>query len=85
MSQQNSDFTDEQKEVLHSIRVSRVILPILIGVGVVGYLLYQQFNPDEFAKIQWTQHTAFWIGLSVVKECKKYSGLSILLFGSGYL
>ncbi len=66
MSQKEPDFTDEQKEVLHSIRVSRVILPILIGVGVVGYLLYQQYSPEEFAKIKWTEHTAFWMVVSVM-------------------
>lgn len=66
MSETNPDFDKEQKEVLDSIRVSRVIVPILIGIGVVAYLLWQQFDPEEFAKIKWTGHTLFWIGISLV-------------------
>lgn len=58
------DFNEQQQEVLNSIRTSRIILPIVIGLGVVFYLLYKQFDPEEFAKIEWTQHTLFWIVLS---------------------
>lgn len=60
------DFTDEQQEVLKSIRMSRIILPILIGIGVVIYSLWQQFDPVEFAKIEWDQHTLFWVCLSLI-------------------
>ncbi|MCP3930257.1 MAG: flippase-like domain-containing protein [Bacteroidetes bacterium] len=59
------DFTDEQQKVLKKIRTSRVILPILIGIGVVGYLLWRQFDPQEFEKINWTEHAWFWIAASV--------------------
>lgn len=58
------EFTEEQQEVLRSIRTSRIILPILIGVGVVIYLFFQNFNPEDFNKIQWTSRAWFWIGLS---------------------
>ena len=54
-------FTGAQVEVLKSIRVSRIILPVIIGIGVVGYLLWKQFNPDDFAQIQWSRHTIFWV------------------------
>lgn len=55
------EFTDEQQDVLKSIRVSRIILPVIFGVLAVGYLLWRQFDPAEFAKINWTVHTLFWI------------------------
>ena len=58
-------FSEEQEEVLRSIRVSRIILPILLGVGVVGYLFWKQFNLEDFQKIDWTLHTAIWIGVSL--------------------
>jgi len=62
----SSEFSKEQQEVLKSIRMSRIILPILLGVGVVGYLMWKQYDPEAFAGINWTVHTAFWIGLSFV-------------------
>ncbi len=66
MSKYNDNqLTAEEQKVLDSIRVSRIIFPILIGVVVVLYLLLQQFDPEEFARIKWNQHTLFWIGLSL--------------------
>lgn len=60
------DFTKEQREVLKSIKVSRVIVPILIGVGAVAYLLWRQFDPLEFARIKWSGHTLFWLLAALV-------------------
>lgn len=58
------EFTEAQKEVLKSIRMSRIVLPIILGLGVVGYLLWKQYNPEDFAKIDWTIFTTFWVFLS---------------------
>ncbi len=52
---------DAGHEVMHSLRFTRLLIPILIGIGVVGYLLWDQFDPVEFAKIQWRLHTLIWI------------------------
>jgi uncharacterized protein (TIRG00374 family) len=58
------NFDEEQREVLESIRFSRIIFPVLLGVGVVAYLFWRQYDPDDFAQINWTSHTAFWVGIS---------------------
>jgi len=59
-------FTDEQQDALSSIRMSRIILPVIIGLVAVGYMLWRQFDPEEFVKIDWTGHTLFWILTSVL-------------------
>lgn len=64
--EQIDDFSEDQQEVLKSIRVSRIILPILIGIGVVIYLLLQQFDQAAFNEINWNRHTLFWISISVL-------------------
>lgn len=64
--EQLEDFSKNQQKVLKSLRTSRIILPILIGVGVVLYLLWRQFDPKEFQKIQWTSYALFWIGVAVL-------------------
>lgn len=56
---------EAEKEVLESIKFSRIIVPVLIGVGAVAYLLWSQFDPEEFAKIQWTSHLLFWVLASI--------------------
>ncbi len=60
-SNNENNFTNEQEDVLKSIRVSRIILPILIGVGVVAYLLWKQFDAEDFSQIEWSSHTTSWI------------------------
>jgi len=60
------NFNQEQREVLKSIRISRIIFPIILGVGVVGYLFWRQYDPEDFAKISWTRHTTFWVSVSFV-------------------
>ncbi len=59
-------FSEEQQEVLNSIRISRIILPVLIGVAAVAYLLWRHFDPEEFSRIDWTAHTLVWIIIAVV-------------------
>ncbi len=59
-------FDEEHHEALRQIRVSRIVLPVLLGIVAVGYLLWRQFDPEEFAKIDWTAHTLFWIGACVL-------------------
>ena len=67
MKQVSSEkFNEEQEQVLKSIHVSKIILPIFIGLVVVIYLLWKQFDPEEFAKINWTIHTWTWIAFAVV-------------------
>lgn len=63
-TQTTNDFTDEQHEVLRSVRTSRIVLPILIGIGVVIYLFFKEFNLEEFNQIRWTGHAWFWIAAS---------------------
>ena len=65
-TKQTTDFSEEQEEVLKSIRVSKIILPILIGVVVVLYLLWQQFDVEAFSKINWNSYTLFWILAAVI-------------------
>lgn len=59
-------FDEEHHEALRQIRVSRIILPVLIGIAAVGYLLWRQFDPGEFAKIDWTAYTLFWVSACVL-------------------
>lgn len=66
MNQGNyKDLSENDQKILDSIKVSRVFLPILIGIGVVLYLLWKQFDPEEFAKINWTTHTLAWILIAI--------------------
>lgn len=58
-------LNDDQSKILDSIKTSRIVPPILIGLGVVFYLIWQQYDPELFRQISWTRRTIFWLGLAV--------------------
>lgn len=51
---------------MHSMRLSRVVIPVLLGIIAVGFLLYYQFDWNKFKEISWNSHTFWWIGLAFV-------------------
>lgn len=53
--------TESQQKVIRSFRLSRIILPVLIGMGAVGYLFYRQFDLAQFRAIHWTTQAFLWI------------------------
>jgi uncharacterized protein (TIRG00374 family) len=56
----------QQEEVLKSIRISKIIIPVILGFLVIGYLLFRKFDPDEFKNISWNNHALFWIFMTVM-------------------
>ncbi|MDR0955044.1 MAG: flippase-like domain-containing protein [Rikenellaceae bacterium] len=43
------------------IRVRNAVYPILIGLAVVGWMLYRDFDPRVFDNVIVSWHTVFWI------------------------
>jgi uncharacterized protein (TIRG00374 family) len=54
----------EGQRVVRSFRLSRMILPILLGIAAVGYLFYRQFDLEQFRAIAWTGRAFVWIGVA---------------------
>ena len=50
----------EDKEI-SKIKSNRILLPILIGLVVVGYLFYSEFNPDAFSELSFNWKSALWV------------------------
>lgn len=59
-------FTREQSEAIQSLRIYRIILPVILGIAVVFYLFWRQFDPVEFAQISWESHTLIWLFVAVI-------------------
>lgn len=57
-------MNQQEKEVIQSLRISRVIIPVLLGVGAVIYLLYTQFDRKQFDQIVWDGRAWAWIILA---------------------
>jgi len=56
----------EAQKVFQSIKLSKVIWAILIGLGFVIYLIWNQFDIHEFNKIEWTNRTFIWFGIAIL-------------------
>ena len=65
-SLQKYEFTEDQRKLLNSISPSKVVLPIIIGLAVIGYIVNRQLKWDEISQISWTGHASFWIGISIL-------------------
>ena len=52
--------------MLHSFRPSRILLPILLGLGAASYLLIRNFDKEAFATITWTWNSSFWIAMALL-------------------
>lgn len=63
MNKTQDDFQDDS--ILNSIRLSRIVPPILIGLAVVGWLMYKQLDIKELSKISWDFHIFFWLFMAV--------------------
>ena len=50
-----------KKNAVGKVKTSNIIYPIIIGFGVIGYMVYAEFNPKAFSAINFTTSTIFWL------------------------
>lgn len=65
----NNDFSDEQekeKTQLSKIKISNIIYPIIIGLGVVGYMIWKEFDLQAFKALNFTYATLFWMFVALL-------------------
>lgn len=55
-----------------SMRLSRVVLPVLLGLAAVAWLFWQQFDAEKFREIHWSPRAFGWLlaglGLLVLRH-----------------
>ena len=55
----------EHEEVLESLSITKIIVPILLGLGVVLFLIFRQLDYNEFALIKWNSRVWFYLGCAL--------------------
>ena len=60
----HNGMTKENKEV--KIRLLYVVIPVLIGIGVVVWLFWDEFGNFDWNSISFTPVMALWLVLAVV-------------------
>ncbi|MCB0664640.1 MAG: flippase-like domain-containing protein [Saprospiraceae bacterium] len=67
MTQNKKRFSKkERKKMMRSFDLTKIVLPILIGVSVLVFLFYWQFDREEFDKISWTGNTLIFLIVAVL-------------------
>jgi glycosyltransferase 2 family protein len=64
--QENNKNQQEEDDIFRSFRLSRILIPIFFGLGLVFYMLWRKFNPADFARIEWSSHTFTWLGIALL-------------------
>ncbi len=62
----------DYQNLLNSVSPWKIAIPILLGLGLVAYLFISNFKADEFAKMTFTGHTLFWIGMAGLFVCIRH-------------
>ena len=52
---------DEGQQLTRKIKPYKIIYPIVIGLAVVSWMLYKEFDPSAFNAISFTWGSAFWL------------------------
>ena len=68
---------DNSANILKKIRGWKIIFPVLIGVGVVSYMLYKEFNIEAFSLIKFTWYSVFWLFMAFVMMATRDIGYII--------
>lgn len=53
-------------EIIKKFHPSKIILPIIIGLGITAFLIIKDFDKEAYAKISWGSTTFFWVFMALV-------------------
>jgi hypothetical protein len=62
----NKEVIKENNSTLENLKVSKVILPTIIGLAVVIWMMAKQLDISELSKLSNSGHTLFWIFMAVL-------------------
>jgi uncharacterized protein (TIRG00374 family) len=55
-----------EHKLLRIFKFRRVIIPVLLGLGVVAFLVFRNFDPEPFYNIRWTYYSSLWIFIALL-------------------
>ena len=59
-------MAETEQQLTRKISPYKIIYPVIIGVGVVAYMLYREFDPAAFREITFTWHSVAWLLVAVL-------------------
>ena len=68
-----------RKNPLHKIRQTKIIYPILLGVGVVLFLFFRNFDSAIFKEIRFQRFAVFWLFVAILLMGVRDAGYMVRL------
>jgi glycosyltransferase 2 family protein len=65
--------------LLKKVSPAKIIFPMIIGLGVVAYMFYNEFDPEAFSLIEFTVWSAIWLFFALVMMAFRDIGYMIRL------
>ena len=63
---QDKHLNEDEKSLLRSVSFNRIIIPVVIGIGVVLFLVIRQLDLSELSNFRWDFVTLGWLSLAVL-------------------
>lgn len=57
---------DNQAAEMQKIKMSHIVLPILIGLGVVAYMIYNDFDSNVFKTLTFNANSVLWLFVAII-------------------
>lgn len=54
------------RQLLNTFKPSRILLPIVLGLGAATFLLLRSFDKEAFLSIEWSWNSSFWIFIALL-------------------
>jgi uncharacterized protein (TIRG00374 family) len=65
MIQQEDQLNHEERSLLKTISLWNLIIPVILGVGVVFFLMYKQLDLSELSNLIWSLNTVWWLLVAI--------------------
>jgi glycosyltransferase 2 family protein len=59
-------MTEKHTRVLRIFRFKRVIIPVILGLGVVAFLIFRDFDAQPFRNIRWYEYSGLWLFIALM-------------------
>src|SRR5436190_667056 len=56
----------DARQILKTFRPTRILLPVVLGLGAATYLLIHNFDREAFQNIRWSANSTFWICIALL-------------------
>lgn len=60
------EVNTERQQILDKFKPSKILLPVLIGLGVVVYMFAREFQVESIENLSFTQYSVFWLLVSII-------------------